>query len=229
MKILANNIYSFILFIIFSITSPVIATVQASTSPLLEFALSVQNQTSDLKFTSTSYKTQTSQLGINWYEPFTSYFHAGLEFGFLEMSQADNTLVSARFTSGEYAGFLLRFIPLETEQLSLSLNFNYRYNQSTGETTSQVTKFAWNETLFSTQIEYQAIDHIGLFVAAEILRLNGEQRDFGTVTKISEFSESGRQNIRFGLNFTSQHGGVIGVEQITGYKRGTRLYFMRKF
>lgn len=215
---------------IFSLMTHNINAQQLNSKQLLEFALSTQATTSDLKFsTNTSYKTKTNQLGINWYEPLSHYFHGGLEFGYLEMTQRDNTLASAQFTSGEYAGLLLRLIPLQTDKLSLRLNLNYRYSQSSGKSTDQETQFAWNTTLISTELEYQPTNHVGLLLAAEFQSLNGEQRDSGTVTKITEFTENEAKSIRFGVNFTSNRNGVIGIERITGFKRGSRLYFLRKF
>lgn len=230
MKFSLNNIHPFILFFIILITYPVITSAQINHTPVLEFALSTQNQTSDLKFSSnTSYKTKTNQLGINWYEPFTHYFHGGLEVGYLEMTQADNPLPSAQYTSGEYAGLLLRFIPLVTDKLSLRLNLNYRYNQTRGSSTDQETQFAWNTALFNTELEYQLTNQVGLLVAAEFQSLNGEQRDSGIVSKIAEFTESRQQSTRFGVNFFSSRNGVIRIEKITGFNNGTRLNFLRKF
>lgn len=201
----------------------------AQINNFLEFTLSTQNQSANLKFSSSTYKTKTNQLGINWYEPFTQYFHGGLELGYLEMSQIDNVRTSAQFTSGEYVGLLLRFVPLETDTLSLTLNTNYRYSRTAGNSANQETQFAWNEALFSTELQYQPVDNIGLLFAAEYQVLNGEQRDSGADTKITEFTESERQNYRFGVNFTSNRTGVVGIEWLTGFKSGTRLYFLRKF
>ena len=230
MKIPTNNIYSFILSILLFLSSPFIAAAQINSPTLLEFALSAQNLTSDLKFsTNASYRTKTNQLGINWYEPFTHYFHGGLEVGYLEMTQADNTLPSAQYTSGEYAGLMLRFIPLVTEKLSLTLNLNYRYSQTSGSSIDQETQFAWNTTLFNTELEYQLTKHFGVLVAAEFHNISGEQHDSGTVSKITEFTESRQQSTRFGVNFSSNRNGVIGIERITGFRNGTRLYFLRKF
>lgn len=230
MKIPANNIYSFILSILLFLPSPFIAAAQINNPSLLEFTLSAQNLAADLKFsTNSTYRTKTNQLGINWYEPFTHYFHGGLEVGYLEMTQADNPLASAQYTSGEYAGLLLRFIPLVTDKLSLSLNLNYRYSQTRGSSTDQETQFAWNSAMFNTELEYQLTNQVGVLVAAEFQSLNGEQRDSGIVSKITEFTESRQQSTRFGVNFFSSRTGVIRIEKITGFRNGTRLYFVRKF
>jgi len=227
MKISVNKIKVVILCLLSLTPTSIINAAQLNN--FLEFSFSAQNQTANLEFSSTTYKTKTNQLGLNWYEPFTQYFHGGLELGILDVTQIDNTLASAQFTSGEYAGLLLRFIPLETETLSLTLNVNYRYSATTGKASNQETQFAWHETLFSTELHYQPIKLIGLMLGAEYQTLDGEQRDSGTVTKITEFTESERLNYRFGVNFTSNRTGVVGIEWLSGFKSGTRLYFLRKF
>lgn len=196
---------------------------------LLEFSLSLQNQTTDLKYSSNTYKTQTDYLGINWYEPFSQYFHAGLELGSIEMTQIDNPLTTAQFTSGEYIGLLLRFLPIETDSFSLMFNLNYRYNRTLGENTNHETQFVWNETLFVSELQYYPLRNLGLIFAAEYQRLDGEQRDLGTINQIIAFHESEQKNYRFGINFTSNNSGVVGLEWFNGFRRGSRLYFLRKF
>lgn len=88
---------------------------------LIEFSLSITHQNTPFNFSSYTYKTSSDQIGINWYEPFSKYFHGGLEVGQIQMSQVENVLASAKFTAGEYAGLLLRFIPIDNDYLSLTL------------------------------------------------------------------------------------------------------------
>jgi len=52
-----------------------------------EFSLSVSNQNTYFNFPSNTNEVRFDQLGVSWYESFSSYFHAGLELGYIEMSQ----------------------------------------------------------------------------------------------------------------------------------------------
>ena len=228
MKIL-NNLARLIFpgIVLFTAYIP-ISSAQVST-PVLEFSLSTHQLNTELNFSGNSYTTKTSQLGIHWYEPFTPSFHGGLEFGYMEMTQLDNPLASARFTAGEYVGLLLRYIPLRTEHLTLSLNFNYRYNQASGSTSGQNTEFTWNEMSYNARLNYQLTQLVGLHFAAEQFYINGVQRDSGTVDKITDFAEKKPESAIIGINLTSDRSGVIAIEQIIGSQRGIRLYFMRKF
>lgn len=202
---------------------------QLNKSNLLEFSLDVGNSTSDFYFPSNTYNTKTEILGINWYEPFTPYFHGGLELGYINLTQLDNNLASAQFTSGEYVGLLLRFIPISFDLFTLNLNANYRYHNTQGASTNQESRFVWNETLFSTELRFQPVSLLGLTAAAEYQFVDGSQRDSGTITQITTFSSSNQLGYRLGLNITNNRTGVIGFEWFSGSRSGTRIYFTRKF
>jgi len=145
------------------------------------------------------------------------------------MTQIANSLASAQFTAGQYAGLLLRFLPINNRAFSLTLNLNYRYNRTQGSSTDQETQFAWNETLLSSEIQFKPTTHIGLFLAAEYQVLNGEQRDSGNTSQITSFSSAKHQGERFGINFKLKNNGIVRLERLTGFRNGTRIYFMRKF
>lgn len=195
----------------------------------LEFSLSVATQNTQFNFSANTYKTKFSQYGIAWYEHFYEYFHAGLEVGNFEMSQTENPLASARFTSGEYAGLLLRFLPIDGPLFTLMLNLNYRYNRSQGNSTNQESRFVWGETLFSGELQFKPTPHFDLFLATEYQILDGEQQDSGTISNISHFNSAKREGFRFGINFRPNRSGIISVEWLTGFRDGIRVYFKRKF
>lgn len=229
MNLKKDKILSIVLCLFSLLPVTLVNAAQIINANLLEFSLSTQNQTTHFDFSTYTHNTKSDQLGINWYEPFSSYFHAGLELGYIDMSQIENSLSSAQFTTGQYAGLLLRFLPVESPLFSLTMNLNYRYNRTEGESTDQKTQFFWNETVLYSEINFQPTSHIGLMAAAEYQIVDGEQRDSGNITQITPFRESKKQGYRFGLNFTTNRTGIVGLEWFTGFKEGTRLYFLRKF
>lgn len=195
----------------------------------LEFSLSISNNDTSFSFSPTAYQTRLDYLGVNWYETFSKHFHAGLEVGYINMSQINNTISSAQITSGEYAGVLLKYIPVNTSSFLLTLNLNHRINQTQGTSTNQITLFDWNETLLFTQLEYSPLDKLSLSVTAEHQQISGEQQNSGTITNVSAFKESKQQGYRFGINFLTQHTGTVGIEWFSGFRSGVALNFSRKF
>ena len=195
----------------------------------LEFSLALARHNTQFDFSSNSYDAKLESTGINWYEPFTQYFQAGLEFGYIEMLQFKNPQTSAQYTNGEYAGLLLRFLPFHQDAISLSLNINYRYNRTKGKNSLQETEFVWHETLFSSEIQFRPMEKISLSLAAEYQLSDGQRRGSGRVTQIETFKTNKQQGVRYGLHFNLSRSEIIGLEWLSGYKNGGRLNFIRKF
>ena len=200
-----------------------------ATNNNLEFSLSTTNQNTYFNFSSNTNKVSSDQLGINWYENFSPYFHAGLEIGYIEMSQINNAITSAQFTSGEYIGLLLRFLPVESPFFTLTLNLNYRYTRTEGKSTNQETQFAWNNTLLFSELQFQPTKHIGLILAAEYRLLDGEQRDSGNINQITHFKASKQLGYRLGINFNLNHNQTIRLDWLDGYRQGVQVHFTHKY
>ena len=226
-KTIKNQTFILCLSIILPIT--LVSAAQISKNKLLDFSLHIQNTSEYFKFPSYTYKTKSEQLGISWYESFTEYFHGGLELGYINMTQINNNISSAKFTSGEYAGLLLRFIPINAEFFSLTLNANYRYNDTQGTSSNQETQFIWNETLLTTELKFQPTSLVALTFAAEYHLIDGSQQDSGAINQITTFNVEKQYGTRFGLNFTTNRAEMVGFEWFTGFRSGSRLYFTRKF
>ena len=224
-----NKTQFFILYLLLLLPFSYVNAARVINDNVFIFSLTTSSQNSNFDFSSNNYKTSSDQIGVNWYEPFSKYFHAGLEIGYINLSQKDNSISSAQFTSGEYAGLLLQVLPIDTPSFALTLNLNYRYNSTTGKSTNQETRFVWDEVLLFSEIEFQPTAQVGFVLAAEYLFLNGEQHDSGNITQITNFTNSKQHGYRFGLNFISNRTGIVGIEAFTGFSSGSRLYFSRKF
>lgn len=224
-----NTLQCLILCLLFFTPLKIINAAQINKNNLVEFSLSIQNLTTDFKFPTNTYEVEMDQLGISWYESFSQYFHAGLEIGYIDMSQIKNPLVSAQFSSGQFAGIRLRFLPIDQTYISLRLNLNYRYTKTEADGLSQNSEFAWHETLFSTEFELRPFNKVSLIVAAEYQDLSGEQRDSGIISQITQFSDSRQYGYQFAVNFKPYASADIGIKWFTGHKRGGGLYFSRRF
>lgn len=228
MSIKINKIQLFVLCLFIFLSTSIHARQQFNDN-LIEFSLSIQNHSSKLEFATSTDNVKFDQLGISWHETFSHYFQAGLEVGYIEMSHVNNPIASAQFTSGQYAGVLFRFLPVDNSNLSLILNLDYRYNKTEGTSTTQKSQFAWHETLLSSEIQFHPGDKVSLFLAAEYLFLDGEQRDSSSTTQIRPFSESQQEGYRVGLDLIPYHTGIIRFEWFSGFNNGGALYFKRKF
>jgi hypothetical protein len=145
------------------------------------------------------------------------------------MVQVNNTQRSAKFTIGEYAGILFRFLPVNKPLYAINLDLNYRYNRTKGKSSIQETKYIWQEVLFVSAIQFQATQNIKLSLGAEYQILDGIKRDSGSDTQINTFNTTQKQGLRYGLHYSLRRTEVIGFEWLAGYKNGGRLYFSRQF
>ena len=201
---------------------------RATDNNLVEFSLYTANQNTSFNFSSNDYETKYQQLGLNWYESFSPYFHAGIEIGYIDVTQTENPLTSAQFTSGEYAGLLLRFLPIEIELISLIVNLNYRYHQTSGKSTNQETEFSWSETSLSSELQFHATENLNVFAAAEYQILDGSQRDSGNTNQVILFNNAIQQGYRAGVDFMLRPSEVIRIEWQSGFRNGVQIYFTRK-
>ena len=202
--------------------------IHAVDSRLVEFSLYTVNQNSHFNFSSNNYETKYQQLGLNWYESFSSYFRAGLELGYINVTQSKNLLSSAQYTSGEYTGLLLRFLPIEKDFVSLLFNLNYRYHQTKGSGTNQSTEFVWSESTLSSELQFHMTENSSIFVAAEYQILDGRQHDSGNINQTSPFNNLDQQGYRAGIDFALRRNEHIQIEWQTGFRNGLQLYFTRK-
>ena len=228
MKHKRNEIKSFALFLFFCFPFIYSNSTYAIDNNLVEFSLNVVNQNTHFNYSTKDYETKYEQLGVNWYESFSSYFHAGLEIGYIDVTQAENSVTSARFTSGEYAGLLLRFLPIETDFISFKMSLNYRYNQTTGKSTNQESQLIWSETLLSNELQFQMTEIFAAFIAAEYQIVEGNQRDTGSLNQIRNFTNSKHQGYRVGIDIIPSKRELIRIEWQTGFKNGAQIYFTRK-
>lgn len=202
--------------------------IQAVDSHLVEFSLYGVDQNTHFNFSSNNYETKYQQLGLNWYESFSSYFHAGIELGYIDVTQYENPLPSGQYTSGEYAGLLFRFFPIEKDFVSLIVNLNYRYHQTRGSSTNQKTELIWSEAALSSELHLHMIENLSLFVAAEYHILDGKQHDTGNINQTSSFDSQNQQGYRAGVDFAIRRNEHIQIEWQTGFRNGFQIHFIRK-
>ena len=226
------TLHNFILFfalLFISITSEVNAAIPDYSNNLQEFSLAAEHRDTQLIFPVNSLKTGFDSLAINWYENFTSYFDAGIEIGNFDMTQASNSLASARYTKGQFAGLLLRFTPVKNQYLILNLNINYRYSQSNGTDLTQNSEFAWHQSLASAELQIPLTAVFRILAATEVNRISGEERDSGPINKITPFSGKKDPSYRLGLDFRSNRHNIIRLNWLTGVNEGASINFVYKF
>lgn len=202
---------------------------QHTDNSVTEFSLFLDNQTTYFDFPTQTNQVKSDHIGISGYTTFSKTFQGGLEFGYIDMSLRDNSLSSAQFSSGQFFGLLLRFLPVDQAYFSIIFNLNYRYNNTVSINTNQRSEFVWHESLFSSEVEIRPLDTLSLILAAEYLNLSGDQRDLGNISQVTPFTNSKDLGYRFGINFRPYPTADIGVEWRRGHTEGGRIYFRKRY
>lgn len=227
-----NQRYSsslFIFFLMFFLLIKCINAAQYRNSELTEFSLSLQKQKTYFISSTDTYKIELDQIGINWYEAFTTTFQGGLEYGYLDVSLSNNLQPSTQLSSGEYFGILFRYKPIESPIMSLTLNLNYRYNKTEPINSKQYSELLWHKILFSSEVELRPFDKVGILLAAEYQNLSGEQRDPINANQVIHFNADKHIGYRFGINIKANPTSEIRFEWLTGYRKGGGIHFIRGF
>ncbi len=170
-----------------------------------------------------------TQVGINWYESFSPFFHAGLEFGYTEMNQTNTNLASAQFTSGQYAGLLFRLLPIANSLMSFNINLNFRYNNIKGSRFDQESRLSWSESSLSGELYFLKKAKISLFLASDYWVINGNQKDTGNINQNRSFKGAKNQTFRMGTIIKVNPNGEIRVEYSNGLVEGIKIHFTRTF
>lgn len=223
-----NTQLVYICFIFFLLIKCINAA-QYRNSELTDFTLSLQKQKTYLISSTDTYKIELDQIGINWYEAFTTTFQGGLEYGNLNVNLSDNLQPSTQLSSGEYFGILFRYKPIEYSIMSLTLNLNYRYNKTESINSNQYSELLWHKILFSSEVELHPFDKVGILLAAEYQNLSGEQRDPINANQVIHFNADKHIGYRFGINIKPNPTSEIRFEWLTGYRKGGGIHFIRGF
>ena len=226
MKLKKYKVQCFFYFLLFFLLNSTNAS-QRFDSNLVAYSLFLQNQTIDIEFPVAVQKIESDLIGINWYESFGKTFYGGLEFGYIDVTHSDNS--SSQFSSGEFIGVLLRFLPFEYSFASLAFDLNYRYHKTEVNNLNLTSEFLWHRTLFITELEIHAYKTVGFVLAAEYQNISGKQRTIGNVQAISPFSASKHLGYRFGIRFRPDPTAEISLEGLTGSRKGARITFKRGF
>ena len=94
---------------------------------------------------------------------------------------------------------------------------------------SQKSELIWHEALFIAELGLHPFKNFGLILAAEYQKLSGQQRDFNNLLQITNFESAKNLGFRAGINFKPDPSADIRLEWLTGYRKGARIHFVRRF
>lgn len=195
----------------------------------VDFNLHLQSVDSDWRYNKATRRTRINRAGVGWSETLGPRLSGGLMLGYLDLSQADNPVDTAKLGSGYYGGlhFDIKFI--ENHHLHLKLKLSLLYNNSQNQTANLHIENLWIQTeenlLAKIPLNKQLTFRLGL----NRYQLRGEQRSHGSLTSVSNFHQDQSIGYSVGLDVLVDYDASIGFDWSGGSRQGGRLYFRRLF
>ncbi|MDH5572785.1 MAG: hypothetical protein OEY89_13550 [Gammaproteobacteria bacterium] len=195
-----------------------------------DFNAHYQSYKTDWLYTDNSIqRTSISHLGIGWTETLSEYLNGGLKAGYLDVTQANNPLSTARITEGHYFGIHLNSIPVNIEWFRLLIGIGYTYNNTDKQEPGQNIEMIWHQTVLNAQATFQLIPRLSFTLGAKLTWIDGEERATGTLTQIRTFEQNKLQGHYASIDLATDDTGSIGVSWEGGTHEGLSVYFRRQF
>jgi len=195
----------------------------------VDFNVHLQSVKSDWRYDNAQRQTRISRAGFGWSESLGRYLSAGLLLGYLDLSQADNPLDTAKLSSGYYGGLQLDGQIIENRYLKLKLNLSFLYNDTQNQDASQNISNIWTQTEVKLLARIPLSDRLSLRLDLNSYQLRGEQRNSGSVSSINKFNQDQSTGYSAGLDVAVDRNASIGFDWSGGSREGGRIYFRRLF
>jgi len=193
------------------------------------FSLSLSHQRTDWQYPAGARATIINRGELRLAEPLTRRVSGTLYLSYLDLDQPDNPLAAARNASGNGAGLDLRADLLGSEILNLSGYLAYGYQTATGRLGAQHVEFVWHRWRGGLDFTLFPAQPVSLLGGASFGRIDGEQRNTGTLTSRSTFTESQPDRYHLGIRWHPDSSGRVELKAYTGAVTGLQLTFRRRY
>lgn len=194
-----------------------------------DFSLQVEHNETRWQYADRTLTSKSSILGIRLQETLAPRLRGSLHAGYLELSQPENPLPAAQFTSGGYGGVQLSLLLLETSRLTMTLSGGYTYLETDGEGNNTRVELAWHDTYAQLGTSLALTERLTLHAAGGISRTSGEQRVSGDTEGLLTFDEQQRGYYAAGLAYWMDGTGYLSATWLGGSRDGFRFSFHRRF
>ncbi len=195
----------------------------------LDVALSLQRQRQDLEFSGDVRDTRQNSLDIVWKEPLHARLTGSIQFGYLEIHQANNPVVAAQITDGGYLGIGMHVLLLDSPSFQIVTDLNYRYHETDSQLDNQVVQWRWHQGQLGLFGHWRVSPYLGLSLGSSAIWVDGTERLTGTINQLNHFDARNPYSGHLGIRFYLDHTGSIGIELNTGSLQGGQVTFQRAF
>ena len=199
-------------------------------SPMvLDFSLEVEHNETRWAYASETLTSKSTIFGVRLEQALAPRLRGTLLGGYIDLSQPDNPLPSARVTDGYYGGIELVLLLLDLDRLRLDLAGGYRYQNTRGSYNDITTDMMWHDTYALLGLSLSLSERLGLHASGGTLQTSGEQRVSGNLNQLLTFEEEQQEYYSAGLSYWLDGTGYLRGTWLGGGRDGFRFSFHRHF
>ncbi len=227
MNTVNNNTRPVWLLLILLLPAPLFAA--AYDGQEVNFSLLVESRNTELRYTHNSRRTKINRISAVWNQDLSSRLSGGIRLAYLDLSQPSNPIPAGMTTTGYGIGFSLLGRLIKRKMLHMNLWFAYDYQATRGSSDEQTTEILWHEMGGGADLIIFPHATVSLLAGAAVTRIDGDERNSGTINRVSTFNEDQPVDYYAGLNIRTDPGGHIGLKWYSGLHQGFTIHFNRQF
>jgi len=201
----------------------------SDTGRIIEAAAYIQVVDIDLNFAGAIRETRFTSFDFSLREKLSERIDGAIHFGYLNVDQNANPVLTGQDTQGGYLGIDLRGHLIKTHPYSMRGIFYYRYAMTEQRGGDQTVEWSWHELRLKLDNQINIGNNLQCHIAVSTTLIDGVKRASGNLEQRIEFEQEDHLTGHIGLQYKLNRKGKIGFELLTGSRQGGRLIFKQAF
>ncbi|GMQ92175.1 MAG: hypothetical protein BMS9Abin11_1496 [Gammaproteobacteria bacterium] len=196
----------------------------------LDFALRLSRYKTTFDYGTLDIRSTLEEITTSWRYRISKRLQVGFVAGYSSLSQRDNPPTAGLDLNGWHAGVGLHFNLFHSKYVDLVFSTDYTFNDLSGDATnSDSVDIEWAKSRALIGLTVRAGKRVQLYGGSIYNRIDGEQRQTGTVNQTLDFKQDRTSGAFVGLDINLERQGFFGVEIQSGETKGIGFYFKRFF
>lgn len=196
----------------------------------LDFALRLSRYKTTFDYGTLDARSTLEEITTSWRYRINKHLQIGFIAGYSSLSQRNNPPTAGLDLDGWHAGIGLHFNLLHSKYVDLVFSTDYTFNDLSGDATNgDGVDIEWAKSRALIGLNVRVGKRVQLYGGGITNRIDGEQRQTGTVNQTLDFKHDRTSGSFVGLDIDLGRQGFFGVEIQSGETKGIGFYFKRFF
>lgn len=196
----------------------------------LDFALRLARYKTNFDYGTLDTRSTLEEITASWRYRINKRLQVGFVAGYSSLSQSNNPPTAGLDLDGWHAGIGLHFNLLHSKYVDLVFSTDYTFNDVSGDAANgDSVDVEWAKSRALIGLNVRVGKRVQLYGGGIANRIDGEQRQTGSVNQTLDFKHGRTSGVFVGLDIDLEHQGYFGVEIQSGETKGVGFYFKRFF